>query len=156
MKVPTHPYAPIRKCMRCGKLKNVGKATCGRPTLLTITKCDRSLWRIAHEWHLGSNMTSTKHVDDLGMNSYACWITFGGVKLIHIHWNWWACELVETTSTYTSLLIQALIYYHPPKTIDLESPNGGAFSNKYAHGCICDYCKCCTTEINSQNKPDLG
>jgi hypothetical protein len=41
---------------------------------------------------------------------------------------------IKVTSTCTSLLIQGLIYYHPTKTIGLESPNGGTFSNKYAHG----------------------
>jgi hypothetical protein len=78
-------------------------------------------------------MSSTKHVGDLGMSSYVRWITFDGARLIHIHRNRWACELTEVTSTYIGLLIQALIYCHPTKTVGLESPNGGTFSNKYAH-----------------------
>ncbi len=138
------------------KLKIVGRAACGRPTLLTIAKSGRSSWRTTHEWHLGSNMSSTKHVDDLRMSSYACWITSGGVKLVHIHQNQWAHEPTEVTSTNIGWQIQALIYCHPTKTIGLESPNGGTFSNKYAHGCIYDCCKCCTTWINSHNKPDMG
>ncbi len=111
----------------CGKLKNVGGVVHGRPTLLTIAKGGWSSWWTTHEWHPRSNMSPTKHVGDLGMNSYACWITFGGVKLIHIHWNRWACEPTKVASTYTSSLIQALICCHPSKSIGQESPNGSHF-----------------------------
>jgi len=132
-----------------GKFKNVGMVVHGWPTLLTTSKGGQSSWRTTHEWHPRSNMSSTKHVGDLGMSSYARWITFGGARLIHIHRNRWARELIKVASTYIDLLIQALIGCHPAKTVGLESPNGGTFSNKYAHGCICDYCKCCVTGINS-------
>ncbi len=110
----------------------------------------------SYEWSPGSNMSFTKHVGDLGTSSYVHWITSGGVGLIHIHQNRWVREPTKATSTYTSLSIQALIYCHLAKTISIEPPDGGTFSNKYAHGCICECCKCCTTRINSQNKPDLG
>jgi hypothetical protein len=56
---------------------------------------------------------------DLGMNSYARWITFGSARLIHIHQNQWAHEPTKTTSTSINLLIQALTYYHLAKTIGL-------------------------------------
>jgi hypothetical protein len=141
---------------KCGNLKNVGKVVHERPTLLTIAKGGQSSWWTTHEWHPRSNMSSTKHVGDLGMSSYVCWITSSGARLVHIHWNWWTHEPIEATSTYIGLPIQPLICCHLAKTIGLESPNGGTFSNKYAHGCICDYCKCCTTQINSQNKLNLG
>jgi len=38
MGVPNHPWAPIPKCMKMWKFKNVGRVACGRPTLLTTTK----------------------------------------------------------------------------------------------------------------------
>ncbi len=132
-----------------GKLKNVGRAVRGRPTILTTTKVGWSWWWTTHEWHPRSNISSTKHVGDLRMSSYACWITSKGATLIHIHRNWWAHESTEVTSTYINLSVQALICYYPTKTINLESPNGGIFSNKYAHGCICVCYKCCTTWISS-------
>ncbi len=72
-------------------------------------------------------MSSTKHVGDLGMNSYAHWIKFSGGSLVHIHQNQWACEPIEATSTYIGSLIQALIYCHIAKIVCLESPNGGTF-----------------------------
>jgi hypothetical protein len=100
-------------------------------------------------------MSSTKHVGDLGMSSYAHWITSGGARLVHIHRNQWVHETTKATSTSTNLLIHALIYCHPAKTIGLESPSGEMFSNKYAHGCICVCCKCYTTQINSKNKLNL-
>jgi hypothetical protein len=34
-----------------------------------------------------SNILSINHVGDLDRSWYAFWITFGGVKLIHIHGN---------------------------------------------------------------------
>jgi hypothetical protein len=108
----------------CGKLKNVGRVIHGRQTLLTIAKGGRSSWWTPHEWCFRSNMSSTKHVGDLGMNSYVCWITSSGAKLIHIHWNWWVCEPIEAASTYFGSLIHALICCHPTKTIGLKSPNG--------------------------------
>ncbi len=65
---------PILKCMKmCKTLKNVGRVVHGRPTLLTITKGGQSSWWTTHEWHLGSNVSSTKYVGDLRMSSYACW-----------------------------------------------------------------------------------
>ncbi len=147
---------PFLNARKCGKLNNVGRAIIGRPTLLTTTKDGQSSWWTAHEWHHGSNTSSTKHVGDLGMSSYVHWITFVGVRLIHIHWNWWACEPTKGASTCIGLSIQALICCHLAKIGGLKSPNVGTFSNKYAHGCICVYCKCCRTWINSQNKPNLG
>ncbi len=137
---------------KCGKLKNVdSRATHGRPMLLTTTKGGQSSWQTTREWRLGSNMSSTKHVGDLGMNSYAHWITFSGVRLFHIHKNRWVQEPIGITSTCTSSPIQVIICCHLTKTA-----NGGTFSNKYARGCICDYYKCCTIWINPQNKLDLG
>jgi hypothetical protein len=124
---------PFLNAWECGKFKNVGRATCGRPTLLTTTEGGWSSWQTTHEWHLGSSMSSTKHVGDLRMSSYVCWNTFGGAKLIHIHQNQWAHEPIETTSTYTSSLIQALICCHPTKIVGFKSFNGGTFSNKYAY-----------------------
>jgi hypothetical protein len=82
-------------------------------------------------------MSPTKHVGDLGMNSYACWITSSDARLVHIHQNQWAHEPIETTSTCTGLPTHSLICRHLAKTIGLESLNGGTFSNKYAHGCMC-------------------
>ncbi len=147
---------PFLNAWKCGKVKNVGRVAHGRPTLLTIAKGGRSSWRTMHEWCLGSNMSSTKHVGDLKMSSYVCWITSGGVKLVHIHKNWWIHEPTEVESTYIGSPIQALICCHPTKIVGLISFNGGTFSKKYAHGCICDCYKCCTTRINSQNKPNMG
>jgi hypothetical protein len=143
------PGGPFLNAWKCGKLKNVGRAIRGRPTLLTITRGGWSSWWTTYEWNFRSSMSSTKHVGDLGMNSYAHWITFSGTRLIHIHRNQWACEPIKTTPTCTSSLIQVLICCHPDKTIGLESPNGGTFSNKYAYWCICVYHKCYTTWINS-------
>jgi hypothetical protein len=40
--------------------------------------------------------------------------------------------------------MQAQIYCHLDNTTIRKSPNGGTFSKKYAHGCICvvyEYCK---------------
>jgi hypothetical protein len=147
---------PFLNAWECWKFKNVGRVVYGRPTLLTTTKGGQSSWQIVHEWCPRSNMSSTKHVGDLGMNSYVHWITFGGVKLVHIYRNWWAHEPIEATSTCTGLPIQALICCHIAKTIGLKSSNGGTFSNKYANACICNWYKCCTTWINSQNKPNFG
>jgi hypothetical protein len=127
------PRAPFLNAWECGKLNNVSKAIHGRPTLLTTTKGDWSSWWTMHEWRLGSNMSSTKHVGDLGMNTYVHWNTSSGARLVHIHWNQWVREPIEVTSICTSLSIQGLIYCHPTKTVGLESPNGGTFSNKYAH-----------------------
>jgi len=126
-------WPPFLNAWECGKLKNVGKVVHERPTLLTVAKGGRSSWWNTHEWHPRSNMSSTKHVGDLGMNSYVHWITSSGVKLIHIHRNRWICEPIEVASTYTGLLIQTLIYCHLAKLISIKSPNGGTFSNKYAH-----------------------
>jgi hypothetical protein len=139
------PRPPFLNAWKHGKFKNVSRVICGRPTLLTIAKGGWSSWQTTHEWHSRSSLSSNKHVGDLGMSSYVHWVTSGGVRLVHIHRNWWACEPNEATSTCIGLLIQALICYHPAKVVDLESPNGGTFSNKYAHGCIHVYCKCCTT-----------
>ncbi len=140
---------PFLNAWECGKFKNVGKVARGRPTLLTTTKGGQSSWQTAHEWCFGSNMSSTKHVSDLGMSSYARWITSSGARLVHIHWNRWAHEPTKATSTCISLPIQALICCHPTKIVGLKSPNGGTSSNKYAHGCICDCYKCCTTWIKT-------
>lgn len=71
------------------KLKKVGKATHGRPTLLTTINGGWSSWRTTKDWCLRSNMSSTKHVGGRGMSSYACQITSGDVMLIRIHWNRW-------------------------------------------------------------------
>jgi hypothetical protein len=116
--------SPFLNAWECEKLKNVGKATHGRPTLLATTKGDWSSWQTAHEWHPGSNMSSIKHVGDLGMSSYVHWIN-NGARLIYIHWNRWAHEPIEATSICTCSIIQALIYYHLAKIVGLESPNGG-------------------------------
>jgi hypothetical protein len=45
--------------------------------------------------------------------------------LIQIHQNQWVHEPIKVASTYNGLLIQALIYYQPTKTIGQEPPNGG-------------------------------
>jgi hypothetical protein len=140
---------PFLNAWKCGKFKNIGRANHGRPSILNTVTSGQSSWWTPHEWRPGSNMPSIKPVGDLGVNSYACWITFGGARLVHIHQNQWACEPIEATSTLTILPIQALICYHLAKIVGLKSPNGGTFSNKYAHGCICDCYKCCTTWINS-------
>ncbi len=139
---------PFLNAQECGKLKNVGKVGHERPTLLTITKGGQSSWRIVHEWYPISNMSSI-------MNSYVHWITFGGVELIHMHWNQW----VHVPKQHPPTLVhrsKPSICCHLVKTIGLISLNGGTFCNKYAHGCMRDYCKCCTTQINSHNKHDLG
>jgi hypothetical protein len=145
---------PFLNAWKCGKFKNDGRVVYGRPTLLTMTKDGWPSWQIIHEWYHGSNMSSTKHVGDLNMSSYAYWITSNGVKLIHIHHNQWSHGPIEIASTCISLSIQALICCHLAKTIGLKSPLGGTFSNKYVHGYICVCYKCCTTWINSQNNPN--
>jgi hypothetical protein len=140
---------PFLNAWKCWKLKKVSKVIRGRPTLLTTTKGGWSSWWTTHEWDLGSNMSSTKHVGDLGMRSYAHWITSNGARLIHIHQNRWTREPTEETLTCINSLIQTLICCHLAKIVGLKSPNGGTFANKYAQGCICDCYKCCTTQINS-------
>jgi hypothetical protein len=46
------------------KLKKVGKATRGKPSLLTTINGGQSSWQTAEDRHFGSNMSSTKHVGD--------------------------------------------------------------------------------------------
>ncbi len=67
-------------------------------------------------------MSSTKHVGDLGMSSYAHWITFGGARLVHIHWNRLVSEPNEVASTSIGSLIQALICCHPSKIVGKYNP----------------------------------
>jgi len=63
------PRPPSLNAWICGKLKTVIRATCGRPTLLTIAKGGWSSWRTTHEWSHVFNISSTKHM--------------GGGKLLH-------------------------------------------------------------------------
>ncbi len=139
-----------------GKLKRVGRVAPGRPTLLNIAKGGRSSCWAVKECHLGSKMSSTRHVGDLKMNQYALWNTSSEAWLIHNHQNRWARELINTTSTYINSPIQALIYCHATSTIGWKSTKGGTFSNTYAHECSWKVCKYCSTRINSQNDPNLG
>jgi hypothetical protein len=115
--ITNHPWPSFLNARECGKLKNVSRVACGRPTLLTIAKGGRSSWQTVDEWCPRSNMSSTKHVGDLGMSSYVRCITSSGVRLVHIHQNWWAREPTEATSTYINSLIQALIVAIQPKQL---------------------------------------
>ncbi len=147
---------PSLNAWKCGKFNNVGRVAHEKPILFTTTKGGWSSWWIAQEWYPWFRMSSTKHMGNLRMRWYAHWITSGGVRLVQIHQNQWACEPIKATSTNTSSSIQALICCQLAKIVGRESSNVGTFSNKCAHGCICVYCQHCTTQINSQNKLDLG
>jgi hypothetical protein len=75
---------PSQKAWKHEKFTNISKVIYESPTLLTIINGGWSSWQIAQEWLLESKISSTQHLGDFKMNWYACWITYDGVKLIHI------------------------------------------------------------------------
>jgi len=149
------PKLPSWNVWECKKLKRIGSAAWGRPTLLTTTKGGWSSRWLVEECHPRSKMSSTKHAGDLEMSQYAVWSTSGGTRLIHSHWKQQAHEPIATTSTYTNSLIQAQVYCHVANIVNRESHKGGTFSNTHAHECSWKVYKYYNTWTNSHNNPDL-
>jgi hypothetical protein len=129
------PGMPFQNVWEHRKLKRVGSATHGRPTLLTTTKGGRSSCWTTRKCHPRSKMSFTRHLGDLEMSQYALWNMSSGAKLVHIHQKWWACEPTTIASTCTGSLIQPLICNHATNTIGWKSPKGETFFNTYAHEC---------------------